>query len=587
MGEVFRGVDVGWGGVERPCAIKVIASELAQRPDFVRTFIDEARLSYQLCHANIVQVRDIGQIDQTWFIAMEWVQGTDVGSLLVRLRTGPQQSMPVRFAVLVAIEAARGLDYAHRLCDGSGRPLGIVHRDISPPNLLLSYEGEVKITDFGIARWALREHVSMPGSLKGKISYMAPEQARGEDVDRRADVFALGIVLYEMLTGRNPFSLGAGDKDVLERVRAGVAPPPSSLAPSLARGLESVVMKALAPRRDDRYPTCAALREDLEAFARRESYVLSPPELGGFVRAVMEAPVDDALTRTDRQVPPRKSSRPSPSGAMKGEATPAPEIPRSQVDPTRQSGPRAALFGEALGAGLAALGDKRGQTSAAPIIDGAVVPKPTSGPMPTTRARKLAPIVKPVADETTAPIERVGDDTTAPLTRADDDDLQVPRRRIWAPIALTFVGAALGAGAIYGWLSLRTPAPPVITEPSTPDRPAPKPEPPAEPPPQPARAEMPRRSRPAERAAERSEAPVEKRPILAAPHANLSVESNNGADVFIDGVLVGQVPWHGSLTPGSHKVRVEGVSEGLRLMPKEDTVELHDGESRQLRMPIE
>ena len=241
MGEVYRGVDVGWGGIERPVAVKVIAPNYAREPDFVRTFVDEARLSFLLVHANVVQVRDIGQVEQTWYIAMEWVEGGDLGAILRRAG----ERIPLRFAVLVAIEAARGLDYAHRLRDASGRALHVVHRDISPSNLLLSLEGEVKISDFGIARSRLKSAPSMPGALKGKIGYLSPEQAHGDDVDARADVFALGAVLYEMLTGVNPFTHGATERQVLQRVQAGSFPPPRQVLPSLPEELETILLKAM------------------------------------------------------------------------------------------------------------------------------------------------------------------------------------------------------------------------------------------------------------------------------------------------------------------------------------------------------
>jgi len=297
MGEVFRGVDVGWGGVERPVAVKIISPTLSHFPDFVSTFIDEARLSYLLCHANVVQVRDIGQFENTYFIAMEWVNGTDLGSLLGRLGL----PLPVRFATLLAAEAARGLDYAHRICGSDGKPLGLVHRDVSPPNILLSWEGEVKVTDFGIARWRNRETQSLPGSLKGKIGYMAPEQARSEEVDLRTDVFALGVMLYEMVVGKHPFTAGASDQEVLTRVRTCAFSPPSTLGP-LSSGLEAIIMRAMSALPADRYPSCAALRE--EAFARREAVSWSPPKLGAFVRRVMETEVDPALARTDRMARP-------------------------------------------------------------------------------------------------------------------------------------------------------------------------------------------------------------------------------------------------------------------------------------------
>ncbi len=293
MGEVYRGVELGWGGMERPVAVKVVAPTYAADPDFVRTFVDEARLSYLLCHSNVVQVRDIGQHQSkdgdTYFIAMEWVDGGDLGAILMRLRDRAGQPLPMRFAVLVAVDAARGLDYAHRLRDTDGKPLKVVHRDVSPSNLLVSFEGDVKITDFGIARSQLKTSPSLPGALKGKIGYLSPEQARGEDLDHRADVFALGVVLYEMLTGANPFTHNVTEREALARVQMGAYQPPRLLLPALPLGLEAIVLRAMAPAREARYASCGAMREDLETFARREGYALSPSDLGGFVRELMNA----------------------------------------------------------------------------------------------------------------------------------------------------------------------------------------------------------------------------------------------------------------------------------------------------------
>ncbi|HEX6837961.1 MAG TPA: serine/threonine-protein kinase, partial [Polyangia bacterium] len=294
MGEVYRGVDVGFGGIERPVAVKLIAPALALDPGLKRQFVDEAKLSYLLCHQNVIGVRDVGEIDGRFYIAMEWVDGADLGTILARLKAAAGQPLPLRFACLVAVEAARGLDYAHRARDAAGQPLHLVHRDISPSNLLVSFEGEIKVSDFGIARSRLREVTSMPGGLKGKIGYMAPEQARAEALDARADVFSLGAVLFEMLTGQNPFTYDSPrENDALERVRQARFPSVRTLLPSVPQGLEAVGMRAMAPERGERYQSCDKMREDLESFARRESYTLSPSDFGQFVRDLMEAPAPE------------------------------------------------------------------------------------------------------------------------------------------------------------------------------------------------------------------------------------------------------------------------------------------------------
>ena len=163
MGEIFRAVDTGYDGVPRTVAVKRIAAEYSREPEFVRTFKNEARLSFLLGHANVVRVLDIGDLDGTLFLVLEWVHGADLGAVLAQLRRESDQAMPTRLALTIAAEMARGLDYAHRLVGPDGEPLHLVHRDVSPSNVLLSVEGEVKISDFGIARSKLRASASLPG----------------------------------------------------------------------------------------------------------------------------------------------------------------------------------------------------------------------------------------------------------------------------------------------------------------------------------------------------------------------------------------------------------------------------------------
>ena len=205
MAEVFKAKSHGVEGFEKILVIKRILAELSESPEFVEMFVNEAKIAVTLSHANIVQVFDLGKADETYFIAMEYVAGADLATVLRRARRY-ERPLATELAVFVVSEVAKGLDYAHRRRDADMRPLQLVHRDVSPQNILLSHEGEVKLTDFGIAK----ARTSVPdgterGVLKGKYAYMAPEQARGEDVDARTDLFALGVVLYEALAGKNPF----------------------------------------------------------------------------------------------------------------------------------------------------------------------------------------------------------------------------------------------------------------------------------------------------------------------------------------------------------------------------------------------
>jgi serine/threonine-protein kinase len=205
MAEVFRGVAESIQGFRKNVAIKRVLPALTKNKKFVAMFLDEARLSLHLQHANIVQVFDIGHADETYFIVMEFVEGIDLKRLL-EWRRRINRPLTIGQTVYIIMEAAKGLACAHEAAHPeTGRPLGIVHRDVSPPNLLLSRNGEIKLTDFGLAKAAVQVETTDPGVVKGKMSYLSPEAARGEEVDRRADIFAVGILLYEMLTGKRLF----------------------------------------------------------------------------------------------------------------------------------------------------------------------------------------------------------------------------------------------------------------------------------------------------------------------------------------------------------------------------------------------
>ncbi len=282
MATVYRASLSGEGGFEKEVAVKVVRPELASESDFVEMFLDEARLSARLGHANLVHTFDFGQVDGTWFLAMEFVRGPTLAHLQRICRTRGIRFGPAR-SVHVAGEVARGLGYAHRLCDEQGRPLALVHRDVSPQNVLLSREGEVKLADFGIAKAAWRSTVTRPGHVRGKCAYMAPEQARGLALDAGADVFALGVVLWECLTGRPLFD-GASDGAVLLQVVQREIPPPSRFAPEVPGFLDDLVLQLL-----ERDPALRPANGDEAARALaecRQRLVRSPAEtdLAAFLR---------------------------------------------------------------------------------------------------------------------------------------------------------------------------------------------------------------------------------------------------------------------------------------------------------------
>ncbi len=267
-------------GAARQCVIKQILPAYAERADFAEMLVREAKLAARLGHANVVQVFDLGREDETLYIAMEYVEGFDLAGLLRRC-SKQKVKLPPELAFHVVSQALAGLDYAHRAKGDDGAPLGLVHRDVSPSNVLVSFDGEVKVCDFGIAHAndVAVDAGAEPGeAIKGKAGYMSPEHARGEELDARADVFAAGIVLWEMLAGRKLYKADAGP--LLEQARAAAVPdlPPRGL-PDEER-LHGIVKKALARDRADRHPSAAALKEDLDGYVQAAKLGANPLKLG-------------------------------------------------------------------------------------------------------------------------------------------------------------------------------------------------------------------------------------------------------------------------------------------------------------------
>lgn len=309
MGEIYRATPAE--GMPKPVALKVIRPEVDADPALRSMFESEAKVALALSHANVVQTFEVERTDGRLFLAMEHVDGLDVARLLRTVQRVLGQPLPWRHVLLIACQALDGLDYAHRSRGADGRPLGIVHRDISPSNILVSCEGEVKIADFGVAVSTLRTHRSMVGTLKGKLVYMAPEQLRGEAVDARADVYSMGAVLYEMLTGVRPFADNGAI--VIPDVLSGRFPRPREVRADLPGVLEEIVVTAMATAREDRFRTAQAMAEWIREAAFQLDYVLSELDLGTFVRSVRAyasspPPASEvALREADATIPGRPS----------------------------------------------------------------------------------------------------------------------------------------------------------------------------------------------------------------------------------------------------------------------------------------
>jgi serine/threonine-protein kinase len=282
MARIYIARTTGIGSFERHVVLKMITPERANDATAVQMFLDEARLAASLNHQNVAQVFEVGEDGGIHYLAMEYVHGQDLRALLAK--AGSQGTrVPLELALTVVAGAAAGLNHAHERRDGNGVPLGIVHRDVSPSNIMIGLDGSVKLLDFGIAKATQRSVETVSGIIKGKFAYMAPEQCRGRDVDRRSDVFSLGIILYEITTQHRCFRADS-DFDTMHRIVTGDVVRPTRLVQGYPQALEAVVMKALAVDANQRYQSAGLLLEAIEAFAVSSRMSLSTMALGRFMR---------------------------------------------------------------------------------------------------------------------------------------------------------------------------------------------------------------------------------------------------------------------------------------------------------------
>ena len=268
MAEVFLGWMNSVGGLRRKVAIKRILPELIQKQSklFQQMFVDEARLAFQLEHDNIVRVYDVGQTANTFFIVMEYIEGFDLKSMMEKLRK-KNTIFPLGVALYIALQVCSGLGYAHSLCGDDGEPLGLIHNDISPPNILVGRYGEVKVADFGLSDARSNDVATPEGMIKGKFAYISPESTRNPPhITARSDIFSIGIVLWEMLAGRRLFQRNT-DIDTFKAVRACEIPDLRQYRSDISEELNAIVMKALAKNPDERYQTCEELHLDLSSVA--------------------------------------------------------------------------------------------------------------------------------------------------------------------------------------------------------------------------------------------------------------------------------------------------------------------------------
>jgi serine/threonine protein kinase len=300
MAEVFRGEAVSVQGFKKQVAIKRVLPHLAQNKSFIRMFLDEARLGARLNHANIVTVFDIGAADNTYFIVMEFVDGANLKSVIEALKkTGLRPGL--KEILYIGLEICKGLSHAHNLRDESGNALHIVHRDISPPNILITRGGEVKVTDFGLAKATTQLEKTDPGVVKGKFSYLSPEAALGKEVDARADVFAVGILMWEALAGRRLF-LGESDYETVKKVQRAEVPSLRTFHKDVDDELDTLLKKAMARDRDERFSSSQELGDAIAEYLFRHRLKVTSYDIARMMQGVVIVRERERSKRADPSI---------------------------------------------------------------------------------------------------------------------------------------------------------------------------------------------------------------------------------------------------------------------------------------------
>src|SRR5260221_4808068 len=337
MATVYLARLSGAGGFQRFAAIKRLHPHLAREPEFIEMFLDEARLAARIHHPNVVAILEIGTSEQGYYLVMEYVEGDTLGRLFARsAQTG--ERLPMRVGLRIVLDVLAGLDASHELKDDEGHPLGIVHRDVSPQNVLVGIDGSARLTDLGVARATSQLSTARTGHLKGKLAYMAPEQARGaRDIDRRADVFAAGIVLWEMIAGRRLFK-GDGEADTLNKVLHEPIPPLTAAAPTVPPAIDALVSRALDRDRDARFATAAEFADVLERAARSVGALGTHKDVAAHLEAALGtelAQQRDVLRGWLARAEPSRRSMAPPSVPPPGMASQVSTAPRQEPGPYR------------------------------------------------------------------------------------------------------------------------------------------------------------------------------------------------------------------------------------------------------------
>lgn len=354
MAEVFLAVRGGLEGFEKVVALKRMRPHLSREDPFVRMFLHEAKLAAQLQHPNIVQIYDLGKVDANYFIAMEYIPGRDMSRVIPKAEELGIR-FPIEYAMAIVSSVLDGLAFAHTKTDDLGDPLHIVHRDVTPENIMVGWNGNVKILDFGIAKAVTQSDETRAGEIKGKLSYMSPEQCLGKSLDGRSDIFTLGVVLYEWITGYKLFT-GENEMAVLRSIIDGRIYPPSYFREDLPEGVEEILMRALEKDRDRRYQTARDFQFEIQAWLRQHvEFNPTPSHLATFMRQLFGTEMD-----AERVALHEAKLRKRPSLALLGTTPPMPPAEGSD-DPA---------VGEALGrAKTPAAGHDAADAAALIVVD--------------------------------------------------------------------------------------------------------------------------------------------------------------------------------------------------------------------------
>jgi len=411
MAELYRAKITGVQGFEKLIAIKKILPHLAHEEDLVDCFIDEAKLAALLNHQNIVQIYDFGSLEGTYYIAMQYLFGKDLRRILSKAEK-KGMDLGLEYGLYIASRICSGLEYAHNLKDFQGKPLRLIHRDISPQNILITYEGDVKVVDFGIAKAAARSTLTQAGMIKGKVAYMSPEQAGGEVIDYRSDIFSAGILLYELTTGKRMFQ--GETMEVLSKVREARFDPPETVA-ELPERVCGVLHKALAKDPDQRYQSCAEMMTDLETCIHELSLWPTSSGLGRTMRALFQEEIaeeEKAIQRSADVKLPQVGEEPLRAGKASPAARPEPES-RGSEKPAKPGSERKSPLGLWIGAAVAVL-----------IIIGVVVAiLPQGGDEPVQAPRETAvESTSPGGDEPVQTPKETFEESLPPEETADEGE---------------------------------------------------------------------------------------------------------------------------------------------------------------------